>query len=274
MLQFDTIRLSGLGVIDLPIFGVQTTSPYQITAADGLGPPEFDLVLAETHAPGGIFVSRRSQGREIVIRIGLNPNHLEGQTISDLRYTLYGLLSPNVDPGNQSIDILLMQDNITQATVTGYVKRIEIVPFNKDPEVQLTISCLGPYFNAPAVTSVEIDENSSSFTVDNAGLAPTGIAFEITFNTILSSFTISVVGGKTMRFNTAIQANDILTVNTDEASRFVGLKRNDIYIRYMEILANESEWITLHGGTHTFQVTEPTTFSWNSFQYRIRYWGI
>lgn len=274
MLQFDAIRLTGLNQIELPIFGTLSKSPFQITAADGLGPPELELVLAETHAPGGIFVSRRTQGREIVLRMGLNPDHTSGQTIADLRYLLYGLLSPGVDPQNQSINVALVLDNVAQATSTGYIKRIEIVPFNKSPEVQLTISCLGPYLNATELSSPTIVENSGTFQIDNTGLAPTGIAFEVVFPSTQSIFTLSVVGGKFMRFATQIQANDILTVDTSEATRFVGLKRNGDYIRFMEVLDDTSEWIILHGGEHVFQYTNIPGLIWNHFNYRLRYWGI
>ena len=274
MLQFDAIRLTGLTQIELPIFGNVSAAPFQISAADGLGPPELEMVLAENHTPGGIFVSRRTQGREITLRIGLNPNHSMGQSISDLRYLLYGLLSPGVDPQNQSILFDLMLDNVAQANVVGYVKRIEIVPFNKTPEVQLTIACLGPYFNAPSVSSPTIAPGSGTFTINNTGLAPTGIAFEVEFSSVESTFTLTVVGGKFMRFATQFQAGDILTVDTSEANRFVGLKRNGDYIRFMEILDDTSEWIILHGGEHVFQYTNIAGLTWNYFNYRLRYWGI
>lgn len=274
MIQFDTIRLSGLTNVDLPIFGGSLSEPYQISAADGLGPPELDVLLAETHAPGGIFINRRAQGRQIVIRCGLNPDHTTGETISDLRYALYGLLSPGVNPGNQSIKVILLRDNLPQVETSGYVQRIEIVPFNKEPEVQITITCLGPYLNAPEITEVTSIPETASWTIDNPGLAPTGIAFEVEFTRAESAFTIEVLNANIMRFYGDFVAGDRLTVDTSEASRFVGLWSGGGYTKYMELLAADSTWLTLHGGVHTIQTSDPTGFNWNYFRFRTRHWGI
>lgn len=274
MIRFDAIRLSGLTNIELPIFGVKVSDPYLVTSVDGLGPPELEVLLAETHTPGGIYINRRAQGREIVIRCGLNPNYKLGQAVMDLRYLLYGLLSPGVDPHDQSISIILLNANVPVLQTNGYVKRIEIVPFAKKPETQITIACLGPYLNAPEQSYMENIPEESSWTLTNVGLAPTGISFEIEIVKPISNFSIEVSGGNKMVFVTEFLAGDRLVVNTSESDRFVGLKRNGTYIRYLELLTPESEWIMLHGGEHTILTSDPTEFNWITFNYRNRYWGI
>lgn len=273
MISFDAVRLSGLTDIDLPIFGVTPNDPYQVTNIDGLGPPELDVLLAENHAPGGIFVNRRSQGRQIVARIGLNPDYKIGQDVSDLRYYLYGLLSPGVDPQNQSIKVSLLNSNVPVVDTTGYVKRIEIVPFNKKPEVQITIDCLGPYLEEPDLIELTPPE-SITWTVTNYGRAPTGVKFEVEFTQTLSTFSIAIQNGTSMTFQADFQVGDQLVVDTNEATRFVGLRRAGSFILYLEMLTAESKWLVLHGGEHTFQTSDPAEFNWNLFEYRNRYWGI
>jgi hypothetical protein len=273
MIVFDAVRLIGLTEIDLPIFGVKATDPYQVAHIDGLGPPELDVVLAETHTPGGVFVDRRSQGRQIVARVGLNPDYKIGQTVSDLRYYLYGLLSPGVDPANQSIRVVFLSQNEAVVETVGYVKRIEIVPFNKKPEVQITIDCLGPYLEKPDVTRF-IPPATSTWTIDNVGLAPTGVAFEIKFLTAVSTFSIAIQNGTFMDFQSAFAVNDRLIVDTNQATRQVKLKREASFIRFLEMLTAESKWLTLHGGTHVVQTSNPSQFEWISFEYRSRHWGI
>lgn len=275
MIRFDTIRLEGLTNIDLPLYGSSLNEPYLISNADGLGPPELDVLLAETHAPGGIFIARRAQGREISIRCGLNPAYSMGQTVSDLRYALYGLLSPGVNSVMQSIKIILMLRGVPQLFTEGFVKRIEIVPFNKDPEVQITIACLSPYLNAMADVHVtDIPETPDGWSVVNEGLAPTGLKYEVMFTQAATVFNLKIIGSDTMTFYSDFRANDILTVDTNESSRFVGLYRDDTYIRYMELLSAESKWLTLHGGMHYFATSDPAVFEWREFSYRPRYWGI
>lgn len=275
MIRFDSIRLIGLTTIDFPIIGGSSREPFQITSASGLGPPELEVLLSETQAPGGIFINRIAQGRQIVLRAGLNPDYKIGQTVSDLRYKLYGLLSPGTNPKNQSINTQLLLDNIPQVEVSGYVSRIEIVPFNKEPEVQITISCLGPYLNSPEYTSIEdIPEDDSNWSINNIGLAPTGVNFEVRFTKETSAFTIQIINSGIMRFYSDFKVDDILVVNTSETNRFVGVKDTNGYKKYMEVLAPDSDWLILHGGVHDIQTSDPSYFTWVRFGYRIRYWGI
>lgn len=274
MIRFDAIRLIGLTTIDFPIIGASAHEPFQITSANGLGPPEMEVLLTETESPGGTFVNRTAHGRQIILRAGLNPDYKTGQTVSDLRYKLYGLLSPRTDPKNQSVILQLLLDNVPQVEISGYVNRIEIVPFNKEPEVQLTMLCLGPYLDAPERTTIPDIPESSSWTIDNVGLAPTGISFEVEFIKETTSFTIEILNSGIMRFYSDFKVGDVLEVSTSQASRFVGLKRSGEYLKYMEVLAPDSDWLFLHGGVHTVQTSDPTYFKWLHFSYRIRHWGI
>lgn len=274
MIQFDAVRLSGLTDIDLPILGASMAEPFKVYAIDGLGPPELDVLLAETHAPGGIFINRRAMGRQIITRIGLNPNYETGQTIADLRYTLYGLLSPSVDPADQSIFFKLLLRNVPVVQTQGYIKRIEIVPFDKKPQVQMTMDCLGPYLTQPDITSVTYIPKDTSWPLNNVGLAPTGIEFSITFLKNTTAFSIGVASGAAMAFTGDFQIGDKLIVDTNEATRFVGQMRGSTYIAYLELLDPESDWLTLFGGTHMIQTSDPTEFDWDHFRYYTRFWGI
>lgn len=274
MIYFDAIRLSGLKDIDLPILGAALFEPFQVTMVDGLGPPELDVLLAETHAPGGVYVNRRARGREIVVRIGLNPDYRAGQTISDLRYSLYGLLSPRVSPSDQSITVMLLNGNVPQVQTKGYVSRIEIVPFDKKPQAQITIQCLSPYLSRPNITLMDEIPESSIWTLTNEGLAPTGVQFAVEFVQNTTSFSIEILGGASMAFLGDFQIGDILEVDTNEATRFVGQKRGSSYVAYLELLSPISEWLVLLGGEHTVQTSEPAEFTWSYFQYYTRFWGI
>lgn len=278
MIYFNAIRLSGLKDIELPIFGGKQREPYQVTAIDGLGPPELELTLAEIHTSGGVFVDRRANGRVIVIRMSLNPDYSVGQRVSDLRHDLYGLLSPGVDPENQSITFSLLQDNVPVIAVEAYVKGMEIVLFDKKPQVQLTLACLSPYLVNPSTISVNNIPESSTWSLENKGLAPTGIDFGIQFKQATTSFTLGIFSSSTMTFNApsgdTFRVGDRLYVDTDAAKRFVGLYRNSGYINFMDLLTPESKWLTMYGGVHVFVSSDPVLFDWLYFRYAERYWGV
>lgn len=278
MILFDAVRFSGLTDIQLPIFGVKANDPFQVTGIDGLGPPELDVLLAENHAPGGIFINRRSQGRQIVVRVGLNPDYRIGQTVSDLRYYLYGLLSPSINPADQSVYFKLLHKNVPVVETVGYIRRIEILPFSKTPLAQITMDCLTPYLEKPEITDITADiPEATTWTIDNIGLAPTGIEFEVIFPSATAQFSIGIQDVGTMTFDVNCDAGDHLVVDTNEATRFVGLKHTGIaskYHKYLEILTSDSPWLSLHGGVHTMITTPPSEFDWVYFRYRSRYWGI
>lgn len=282
MIAFDSVRLSGLTDIELPIFGIKPTDPFQVTNIDGLGPPELEVQLAETHSPGGVFVSRRAPGRQIVIRAGLNPDYKFGQTVADLRHLLYGLLSPRTNPKNQSIDIYLLSNNVPTAQTSGYVKRIEIVPFSQTPEVQVTIDCLGPYLDAPDVVSFDVPAGFSWY-LDYEGSAPTGLSLEFEFLLNTPDYWIGIVDDPVLftpssqmifQYPPGFLENDRIVVDTNEATRFVGLMRGGEYIAYSEILSGDSEWLFLYGGQHEFYFSNWGIINWLKFDYRPRYWGI
>jgi hypothetical protein len=274
MIPFDAIRLSGLTDIDLPILGASLSEPFQVTAVDGLGPPELEVILAETHAPGGIFVSRRAQGREIVVRVSLNPNYKTNQSISDLRYLLYGLLSPGTNPADQSVYVRFMQDNVPVVQTQGYVKLIEIVPFDKKPQAQITITCLGPYLTKPEIVDLSNIPNDQTWTLVNQGLAPTGIEFAVTFDKAISTFSINITNSGQMSFSGDFLVGDKLIVDTNEATRFVGQLRGTEYVEYLELMSAQSSWLTLMGGEHVIETSNVEEFTWDYFRYYERYWGI
>lgn len=274
MITFDTIVLSGLYNIELPIFGRSSRNPYQITWADGLGPPELNVLLAENYTPGGVFINRRALGREVVLRIGLNPDHSKGQTISDLRYGIYGLISPGSNAANQSIDILLLNDNVPQVKTSGYVSKIEIVPFNKEPEIQITVQCLSPYLDSMEPMKVLSFPKSNEWQIDNKGLAPTGIMFDVEFLKDTKLFRIGVQNSNEMRFEGNFRVGDILSVNTNESDRSIVSKRGNTEVARMELMTSESKWVMMYGGIHVFFTSDHTEFKFNNFEYRVRYWGI
>lgn len=268
-MYFTKIQLVGLSTVDLPIVGALPTDPYILASADGLGPPEVDVSIQNTLNAGGVYQGRRPQNREIVLRVGLNPDFGIGQTAADLRTTLYGMLTPGyVD----NIIINVMDGATILALTTGYVKKLEVVPFNIEPEVQITIACVQQYLQAPYPLYVEPPVKSAPEIV-NVGTAPAGFFMELTFTSNITNWALVHATGAKMELTYAFLIGDILTIDTRPGSRKILLKRGLVTSNIIYALTPDSIWFLLHGGSNSFTTTS-NAFNWGDVFYLPQYWGV
>lgn len=268
-MRMTKVRLNGLTVVDLPIIGALPTDPYVSKNWDGLGPPEIDVSIADTLNAGGVYQGRRPQSREIVGAIGLNPDHGADQTASDLRSTLYGMLTPGyID----YITVQIMDGDTVVCETQGYVRRLEINPFSKDPEVQITIACLQQYLLAPEIIFVE-PTGTNNFPILNEGTAPAGFHMEVIFTDALASWVLSDASGQKMEFVYGFLVGDLLEFDTRPGSRGVWVTRGGVRTNIIWTLSTDSIWYMFHGGENIF-FTSSEAFSWGDVFYLPQYWGI
>jgi len=268
-MRFTKLRFNGLTVVDFPIIGAKPTDTYICKSVDGLGPPEVDVSIADTLNAGGVYQGRRPQSREIVALIGLNPDYTAGEVPSDLRSSLYGLLTPGY-ADNVVVQIVNVEEVL--ASTTGYVSKMEINPFSKDPEVQITIPCLQQYFQAVDTLFVEPSDKDNP-EIENVGTAPAGFHMEVNFTADLSSWTLSDISGKKMKFDYAFLDGDLLAFDTRPGVRGVWLTRDSVTTNIIYALSSDSTWYMLHGGVNAF-ITSSNSFDWGDVFYLPQYWGI
>lgn len=268
-MQITKIRLDGRTNIDLPIFGLRHSSRYIVKQVDGLGPPEVDVRI-DQH----LYLGRQPADREIVLRVGLNPEYATGETPASMRQDLYGLLTPGA---SDLIAVKLMNGPNILMQQSGAVKNIEINPFAKDPEVQITIDCLTSYFAAPAQVTF-VPPLRSTFTVPYAGTVSTGFYLEldITYDWDTFSLYASEEGesGPKMRLDTTkFNDGDTLVIDTRTGRKGVKLLRGATTIRILDALSDDSIWFQLHPGDNTFW-TSRQSFDWGQIIFTPLYWGI
>lgn len=278
-MNIDAIRLSGLTHIDLPMIGLETTEKFIIKGADGLGPTEQDVFFSDYR-----FMNRIPQSRQVVLRIGLNPNWSTGQTAGDLRDELYGLLTGGATYLNPAkIFVRLQYGGFELANAEGYVKGIEIVPFAKDPEVQITINCPEPYWFAGTDTtepSLIFDDDLAYFDVTNEGTAPTGIWFEAELTASSTTLALTHVGVGTGFVISGVSVNtgDVLKVNTKPGSRSIKLETTigGVFAEYdmLSYLNLGASFPMLHGGVNQFELAGATGIDWTFFRHNNYHWGI
>ena len=270
-MKFTKVRLTGLNAIDLPIEGALPSDPYILQSADGLGPPEVDVSIAATLNTGGVYQGRRPQNRFPVFLIGLNPDYSIGQTASEMRSSLYGMLTPGYD---DTVRIDLIDVDTVVATTVGYVSKIEITPFSKDPQVQVSMECLQPYLEAPNLLYIIPGGSKAAPEIQNEGTASTGFHMELTFNSGASSWVLTDTRtGKKMEFIYDFIAGDKLTFDTRPGSRSVSLTRDLATSSIIYTLTALSSWHMLYGGLNMFS-TNFADFEWGDVYYQPKYWGI
>lgn len=289
-MYFSKIRLAGLTNVDLLKDGARPSDPYIFKSADGLGAPEGDVSIQQTLYQGGVYQGRRPQLREIVIRVGLNPNWNVGQTSADLRDELYGLLTPSY---GEIMKVQLMDDTDIVAQTDGVVKRIEPVLFAKEPEAQITISCTQSYLTAPidlylSSLAKVIDGSYTIFDIPNAGTAPSGFYLSMVFNSDhggslqISQYGVTFGPILSITPDTAFAAGDQLEVNTIAGQRGLWVTRSGSSTRHSLIDqannagANGMMWLQLHGGLNRFKVNN-TDFAWGpvfAFMQTPAFWGV
>lgn len=268
-MRFTKVRLIGLATTDLPIVGALPSDRYILKNMDGLGPPEINVTIADTLNAGGVFQSKRPNNREVVLQVGLNPDAYSGETVSDLRATMYGLLTPGT---NGYIEIKILNDTTVIGKTTGYVKKLEINPFNKDPEVQITIATTQPYWQAENVLFVDPEGTKLEPTITNVGTAPTGVHFQIIFTANVPEWRIEDANGNYMAFPVAFLSGDTLTFDTRAGVRTVKRTRLGTTVSLLSALQSGSSWFTLYGGVNTFTASHDN-YVWGDVYYTPLYWG-
>ena len=269
-MRFTKLRFNGLEVVDFPIIGATPQDVYICKGVDGLGPSEIELSIANTLNAGGYYQGRRAQNKQIVSLIGLNPDHSTGQTPSDLRESLYGLLSPG--HGEDYITVQLVDTSTVVAEMLGYVSKMEINPFSADPEVQITTDCLKAYFQAPNDLFVS---PASKITpeIENVGTAPAGFHLEVLFTAGITDWTLTHTAGRKMEINYEFLAGDLLTIDTRPGYRGIWVTRASVTTNIIYALSSDSVWHMLHGGINAFS-TSSSAFDWGDVFYLPQFWGI
>lgn len=277
------IRLVGLTNVDFPRAAALPTDKFILKGVDGIGPPEVDVSISDLPEQGGYYTGRRPRNRQIVMKVGLNPDWTTAETAADLRTTLYGLLTP----GFADIVRVQMQFSNTGSYVetTGYISKMEINPWSKNPEVLITIDCLTPYFQAQADTATNVATmNKTDPQITNTGTAPTGLHLEfvITATGLVKWSFFNADSSKAFILQGNFTNGDKVLVNTTPGERSLTRKpTTDPTVEHniIDMVTKESQWIQMHGGVNQFHVlmtlagVASTAWTWTAVTTHGRYWG-
>lgn len=266
-----------------------TLSPYVVKDVDGLGPVAANIATTNyVTKDGSIFQNARSGNRNIVIRLGLNPDYSTTQDpYGELRRDLYPVLYPKSE-----IKLVIDSTHMETVEISGWVESFEPAIFSKDPDVLISIICPDPYF-VSQVDTVDTRVGPGNLVIDNPGNVETGITLLVdVFTTPSSPLEIKRLGAIPMsmyyRGGMYAQGSPLsLWFNTRQGQKsakmgFPGTENpqySDILEPFTgnEVLGNVENWITVLPGQNTFQLVDANFVGYTlhfSTAFRAKYLGL
>jgi hypothetical protein len=130
---------SSTGTLSLALGGTNQT-PIQILDISGLEPVKAEITTVPSNNDGDLFQNARLGKRNIVLKLGLDPNWID-QTMSSLRRMLYDHFPPKTWRTLQ-----FYMDDMPTVEVGGYIESFEPNMFSQEPEIQISVICPKPKF--------------------------------------------------------------------------------------------------------------------------------
>lgn len=283
-------------------------NPYLIKAIDGLDAP---VISPNFYGIGGFsrvkFYNMKSGNRDIVFRIGLNPDwYSEDPSFSKLRDELFSKL---VSTRSGVIRIFFMYgdesepDGGISAYTYGHVTKLEAT-YEAAPEVQITVTCKNPNLlglprtlssgGEPETFPLEPEENNTLIVMDNISTAPHGFSWAVGITEATpyismhetweyEDWEFRIVPGVIDGLD-GFQVGDIVAVygqsnDPFQAGVFVGkqvfLERGGITFPIADKIMPGSMWPVMFPGSNHF-VIDPNTgnFEWLRIGYTPEFWGV
>lgn len=253
---------------ELPLSAGTTANddPIQIRDIQGLGPVKAEITTTPyASGRGELFQGVRTNKRNIVLTLGLNPNWTD-QTISSLRQQLYAYLMPE-----SWCKLRFFSDDVPTVDIEGYVESFEPNIFSQDPELQISVICPKPDFIGIDVVQISGETillaSSVQETFDYAGSVPTGIEVRVDWEGVAYTGKIMVV----VKSPTTPQVFEVdpITVNGTTYFRMSSVRNikrvqnisltDGAITNKLQVMTADSVWPELQPGTNHLQVKTTTT---------------
>lgn len=262
-----------IGACDLLLDHRAGENGYVVKAALGLGPPSGDVLVEGFTSAGQPLIDILPENRELVFRIGFNPGI--GQSYSGLRDELYKLIS-------RPLYVKLMNNALTMAQISGFIRQFEVLHFTKEPEVQITIECQDSVFTAPEfIYAPTTGMGEGPIVIDyQEGTAPTGFVMIMNFSGTDGGFGFALdttpnVWGQYNHFQVTypILPGDVVTLYTQRGERKVNLYRSSVNTNITGYINEGAAWPRLHPGANHFDL-EIANGASILLRYYPRFWGV
>lgn len=268
-----------VSVAELDVSGIalsfrdpKALNPYNVVGIDGLDGGAFKPKYYLSPA-GQKFYTLEQEPRDIVLKVGLNPDFSGNQTFSELRDDLYKVMSMSK---SGRVDIHFNNEDEIMAMVSGFVTKIESLPSEKDQMMAVTISCDDPVLRDPRPILVNYDTfDLTDFVIqDDISTAPHGISLRLKFSAHVSSLVITDPTDSSWLFRVVplagFNAGDVLYLSSEFGQKQIRtLSRN-----LMGRVDLHSIWPIIFPGENHFAFNHPGSISLQRLSYHRAYWGV
>lgn len=252
------------------IFELTHDSPdYYVIGVQGLTPPATAVNTATAGTIDGTFFnSARVNQRNIVITIILNGD-IEGN-----RQRLYQIF-----PRKTPCTVYFKNKN-RDVKIVGYVEALEGDLFVMREQMQISIICPRPYFEALQALYIELSKILAMFefpfsivtpipfsevldypicTINNTGDAACGTTIDVDFYDDASGLKIfNTTTQSFFELDYSFETNDHVVINTNSGQMGVVLYRNGTQTNLLNYVAQNSTWLKIMPGENTFTFTVET----------------
>lgn len=240
-------------LLDLPIGKSRTPQPYYVRRAEGLDPVSANISVSPfSNLDGGIYQSSRVDSRNIVLTIGIRPNHRRGEGTRELREGLYNFFAPK-SPAN----MVFVNDNGKLVRIRGYVESFETDMFSKDTSVQVSLICPEPYFVGYNLVTIS-GLTGAPMDVSSFGSAPAGFTFDMTLTQNAASIHIEAGFEEPLLFKGDLKAGDRLRISTVSGNKYILKTRAGVTTSELDGIASGTMSMTVDSRTPTFYVNRLT----------------
>lgn len=265
--------------VKFDVVGPDVRNPYLLKGIAGTDAEEIIPMFygqgSESHEK---YYDMKMPARELVIRIGLNPNYQLSQRAGDLRDNLLRMISSK---RGGLIQIRLNDGAVSTAAISGFITKFVGPITGKEPEAQITIRCDDPLFKALTPTNAILASIADSpFTViDPVSTAPHGFKMKVAFSANHSDFVMVPTGGSPdweFQIDYDFLTGDELYISSDTDDKHVYRVRSAATLHLADLIVPGSIWpIMFPEEENEFTITghndDMTIDEWYWYE---TFWGI
>lgn len=269
-------------ILELPLEDI--SSGFIVKSIDGLGPVKATLVSSSfANLDGEQYHSSRREPRNIVIKLGLDPNYAESSVYS-LRAQLYDFFMPKTKAKLEFTLFDKFSTNVIEQNqvreIDGRIESLEPDVFTKDPTLDLSIMCYDPeFFDADPVifngmTVADLTEAVLSYD----GSVETGAIFTLFPDRLVTEFTIyHRPPDDTLRitaFPHVLNGGEKLEISSVRGEKRVIWTSGGVERSVLWALTPQSSWLELFPGDNNLRVYAegaPVPFT---IEYTNKYGGL
>lgn len=246
------------------ILDLSSNSNYSIVGISGLNPPTAEMFTSSiVTSDGSVLNNTRIESRNLVLNIVLNGN-IEASRINLYKYFRV----------KQKCKIYY-KNGARDVYIEGYVESFEDDFFVQSQEVQISVICYQPFFNAASELVVDLSLTLANFEFPfaieeagrefsqkintyecllvNEGEVDNGLIVELrATGTVINPIIYNEDNGEFFGLNYTLQDGDLITINTNVGEKAVTLTRDGVNSNLINYLQQDSTWMKTVSGDNVF----------------------